>query len=108
MERLWTFIGNMTIWNWLALIAFIFFPLSALNAFFGLKVRYKDWRASQGKKKYRQRLLRYHYELKRIENYLANEKQFFLEVLDQGIRSLLWVVVSITPLSLGLFIHVSP
>ena len=56
MNGVTDFIRNMTIWNWLALIAFIFFPLSALNAFFGLRSRFLDWRGIQNKKKFQERL----------------------------------------------------
>lgn len=56
MDSILQLFRSMTFWNWLALIAFIFFPLSALNAFLGLRSRFLDWRGIKNKKEFEKRL----------------------------------------------------
>src|SRR3989442_8439689 len=56
MNGLIDFVRSMTVWNWIALIAFIFFPLSAWNAFLSLKSRYRDWNGTKNKQKFDKRL----------------------------------------------------
>src|SRR5437016_4191301 len=69
MNGLGEFIRSMSIWNWLALIAFVFLPLSALNAFFSLRSRFLDWRGIQNKKKFQARLKDFALQLFLLELY---------------------------------------
>lgn len=85
MNSFWTFVGNMTVWNWLALIAFIFFPLSALNSFFSLRSRYRDWRGTKSKKAFERRLKHLSEELQVIEIFKNNIKLYFDWFLDAAI-----------------------
>ncbi len=50
-------IGTFNFWNWLALAGFIVLPLSALNAFLGLRARWRDWRATKSKEGFEKRLV---------------------------------------------------
>src|SRR5258706_2746892 len=81
-------VRSMTIWNWLALIAFIFFPLSALNAFFGLRSRYRDWRGTKSKQAFENRLKQLSEELDIIETFKNNIRGYFVWVLDAAITPL--------------------
>ncbi len=53
----WEWIGTWTLFNWLALIGFLFGCVSVTNAFFGLKSRFKDWFTLTSKQALRKRLL---------------------------------------------------
>jgi hypothetical protein len=90
MDRFWTFVNSMTLWNWLALIAFIFFPLSALNAFFSLRARFLDWRATSSKKEFPVRLERLNSLLVEAVHYRRNTSEFFIRVLYDA----MWPVLS--------------
>lgn len=79
-----TFIQSMTIWNWFALIAFIFFPLSALNAFFGLRSRYLDWQGQQSKVKFRKRLGQLSKQILVIDQYRKEPQVLALKLLDDA------------------------
>lgn len=84
-----TFVQSMTIWNWLALVAFIFFPLSALNAFFGLRSRYRDWRGTKSRIQFDKRLKQFGTQLANLEELRADQ----VKVLVDGIRLILLVLV---------------
>jgi len=84
MDGFRTFVQGMTIWNWLALIAFIFFPLSALNAFFGLRSRYLDWQAPKSKAKFKKRVTELFRQVIRIGRYRKEPQFFYLLVLNNA------------------------
>lgn len=84
MEKLKAFLEAMTVWNWLALIAFIFFPVSALNAFFGLRSRYLDWQGQQSKVKFKKRLQQLSRQILLIDRYRKEPQFFALKVLDDA------------------------
>src|ERR1051325_9520512 len=98
------FIQDMTVWNWLALIAFIFFPLSALNAFFGLRARYRDWRGTKSKKAFDKRLTQLGDEVRRIETFRNNLAGYFVWVLDALITPLKTFGVAFMLLLLAFFL----
>jgi hypothetical protein len=83
-----TFIGAMTWRDWLAVIGFIVLPLSALNAFFGLRSRYLDWRGTSTKKKFEKRLRQLKVELANIEASKQNLPVFFLQVLASAMPAI--------------------
>jgi hypothetical protein len=85
MDRIWTFIGTMTWRDWIAVIGLIVLPLSALNAFFGLRARYKDWQGTKNKKNFDKRLEQLKAELVQIENYKHNLPAFFLHIMTKAI-----------------------
>src|SRR6185436_17277703 len=85
MDKLRAIYDAMTLWNWLALIAFIFFPLSALNAFFGLRARYRDWRGTKSKEAFEKRLRQLSDELQIIKTFKNNIQSYFVWVLDAAI-----------------------
>ena len=86
MDGLSDYIRNMTFWNWLALIAFIFLPLSALNAFFSLKSRYSNWRAIKSKKNFSKRLEEIELYLTEVQQYRNQPLSFIIEVLEKTVR----------------------
>src|SRR5688500_6887697 len=85
----------MTFWNRITLIAFIFFPLSALNAFFGLRTRFKDWRGIKSKKNFEKRLKELKQELIQIETFRMNLSIFFLEILRRAMPPIALVFLTI-------------
>jgi len=99
MNGLGEFIRGMTIWNWLALIAFIFFPLSALNAFFSLRSRFLDWRGIQDKKKFQARLKDFAWQLIMLDLYRDRNShvrlfQDFLSILTSLITAAIFFIIS--------------
>jgi hypothetical protein len=59
----------MTIWQWMALIAFIFMPFSALNSVLSLRTRYRDRQGIRSKAKFQKRLKELTIETKKIAFY---------------------------------------
>jgi len=97
----------MTVWNWLALIAFIFFPLSALNAFFSLRSRFLDWRGIQNKKKFQARLTDFKWQLFMLDMYRDQNShtrlfQDFLSILTSLITAAIFFIISTALGSRGL------
>lgn len=82
MDSVWEFLRSMTFWNWIALIAFLFFPLSALNAFLSLKSRYKDYRAIRSKKSFEKRLKELETWVNTIGTYRNEPHRYYLVVID--------------------------
>jgi hypothetical protein len=82
MDGMWEFIKAMTLWNWLSLIAFIFFPLSALNAFFSLRSRYKDWRATSSTKRFEKRLKELETLVNMVGTYRNEPTRYYSLVID--------------------------
>ena len=93
MEKIKAFFEAMTIWNWLALIAFLFFPLSALNAFFGLRSRYRDWKGAKTKKGFDERLKELEAEWSIVESYKKNLPEFFLYLLERLVRPVIMTFI---------------
>ena len=56
MNQISDFVNNMTLWNWIALAGFLVLPFAALNAYFGLRDRFRDWRALRGQASLTKRL----------------------------------------------------
>lgn len=96
MDRFWTFIQGMTLFNWLTVIAFIFFPLSALNALLSLKSRYLDWSGTRNVNKFNSRLEELMDEWQDIQRYNRNLPKFFLQLLEDIIRPLICLFGSLT------------
>jgi hypothetical protein len=46
----------LTVWNWLAVLAFLIALMSGFNAFLSLRAKFLDWRGVQNKKKFHKRL----------------------------------------------------
>src|SRR6266403_927540 len=82
------FIRNMNFWNWLALIAFLIALMSGLNAFLGLKSRFRDWRGTQSKKLFEIRLKQFRQELRIIETFENNLRGYVVWVLDSAVAPL--------------------
>lgn len=101
MDRITLFLETMTIWNWLALIAFIFFPLSALNAFLNLKTRYRDWRGIQNKKQFDKRIKELKTQFFMTETYKQDSTAFFTVVLWYASELLAPLIIVIALFSLG-------
>jgi hypothetical protein len=78
MNGIGDFVRSMTVWNWLALIAFIFLPLSALNAFFGLRSRYRDWRGTKSQKGFEKRLQQLSMKMDVNETFKQNIDGYFV------------------------------
>jgi hypothetical protein len=103
MDKIKAFVESMTFWNWLALIAFIFLPLSALNAFFSLKSRYRDWRGAQTRKGFEERLTHLEKEWLIIEVYKKDLAEYFLYLTERLLRPIMMMF-----LLMVLFIALSP
>ena len=59
----------MTIFQWMAVIAFIFMPFSALNSILSLRTKYKDRQGIRSKKKFEKRLQELVIEITKIGYY---------------------------------------
>ncbi|HKY55326.1 MAG TPA: hypothetical protein VJM08_13505 [Anaerolineales bacterium] len=94
MDKIKAFFEAMTFWNWLALIAFIVLPLSALNAFLSLKSRYKDWNARQSKAKFEKRISQLKEELSEIHEYRHNLTKFISVTMGHLAGALYMFVVA--------------
>lgn len=95
MDKIKAFFEAMTFWNWLALIGFIFFPLSALNAFLGLRSRHSDWRATRAQKQFDMRLKELETTFFKIERLKQNQFDFLTEVLNGGILAAMLLVMAL-------------
>jgi len=100
MQKLETFVANMTFWNWLALFAFLFATISVLNAVLSLKGRYLDWRAMRNKKQFANRLKLVEEQLKLIDKYRKYETLFYRHVLIEA--------TFVAILALGSFVWLIP
>lgn len=79
-----TFIGAMNWRDWIALIGFVALPLSALNAFFGLRSRYLDWQGPKSKVKFKKRLEQLSRQLALMDQYRKEPQLFTLKLLDDA------------------------
>ncbi len=77
MDQIKSFIQAMTFWNWLTLIAFCFACISVLNAVFGLRSRYLDWKGGRTRKGFEERLKQLEVEWSIVESYKKNLPEFF-------------------------------
>lgn len=110
-----SFIQGMTIWNWLALIAFLFGLVSVLNSFLGLRSRYLDWQGPKSKVKFRKRLRQLSKQVLLIDQYRKEPQVFALKLLDDASTILVlflataafclcgWLLRSLNPPGTGLF-----
>ncbi len=71
----------MTIWNWLAVIAFLIALIGGLNAFLSLKARYRDWKGTRNKKQFDKRVDELHTQFFMVEKYKENPTAYFTQVL---------------------------
>lgn len=108
MDQIWTFIQNLTWRDWVAIVGLIVLPLSALNAFFGLRTRYKDWQGIKSKANFEKRLGQLKGELVLIQTFRLNLPMFFLEVLTQAAPMIGLLFAAITLFMGGLTIYRMP
>lgn len=108
MDAILDFIKGMTIWNWIALIAFIFFPLSALNAFFSLKSRYLDWRGTKSKKEFEQRSKQLEEQLAVTLEFIEHPTKLFSYVLHRGLRMFIFFLLGLAFFMCAVFVYASP
>jgi hypothetical protein len=100
-------IVSWTFWNWLALVSFIVLPLSALNAFLGLRARYKDWRTLKSKEEYDKRRLEIEDRLTAIKLYNQSKHLFYLHLVNNAIPPLYSLLGSFLCLLLAGLIYIS-
>jgi Na+/melibiose symporter-like transporter len=86
MDKIKAFIETMTVWNWLALVAFLIAIFSGLNAFLSLKSRYKDWRGTKSKLQFEDRLRELEKQLTRIEKFKSNPNELYNYVITTALR----------------------
>lgn len=82
--NLWEWIGTWTFWNWLALVSFIILPLSALNAFLGLRARWRDWRTTKSVTKLKERLIQINNQAIATKLHRLDPPIFFIQLLDDA------------------------
>lgn len=80
------FIRNMTVWNWLALIAFFLALVGGLNAFLSLKLRYRDWRGTKNKKEFEKRRIELANQLLKLQIHKKDPITFFTEFVYKATR----------------------
>jgi MFS family permease len=95
MDKLKAFFEAMTLWNWLALIAFLIALFSGLNAFLSLRSRYRDWKGTRNKKEFEKRIKRLREKLRQLEEYKKNPTEFFIRVSSFIIQCLTLLLLSI-------------
>jgi hypothetical protein len=101
-------IQNMTVWNWLALIAFFFATISVLNAFLSLKSRFRDWRGIQSKKAFEKRVRQLERELTRIRRFALEPERFHFYLLDRATRIVGVCLAAMAIFMIAFGISVSP
>jgi len=84
MEYIIELLKSLTIFNWMAIIAFIFLPLSALNAFLGLKSRYNEWKPARNKKNFEKRVKEFSLRFNKIIRWRSSMMDLFIELLDDA------------------------
>ena len=97
------FFRDMTFWNWIALIAFIFFPISALNAFLGLRARYRDWKGVRNQKQFLIRLAQLGKLVKRHNEFMQDPHKLYLTVIRQGLIVVIFFLVGVVCLAFVFF-----
>gem|GEM_PF-4646712 len=78
----------MTLWNWLSLILAPLAIMGGLNAFFGLRSRYQDWRGTRSNIAFKKRLRQLSEELNVIERFTDDINLFLKWALDAAITPL--------------------
>lgn len=116
MDRIWTFIATMTYRDWIVVVGLIVLPLSALNAFLGLRSRYLDWQGQQSKAQFKKRLRQLSKQVLLIDQYRKEPQVLALRLLDDASTILViflasvalclcgWLLRSLNPPGTGLFV----
>ena len=104
MDTLWTLLANMTIFQWMAVIAFIFMPFSALNSILSLRTKYKDMQGIRNKAKFQKRLKELTIEIKKIAFYRDHPTTLMLmgqeTVFSAGVKFLVAFLLCVVAFAL--------
>jgi hypothetical protein len=97
MEGIRQLVGNMTLWNWLTLIAFCIALISGLNAVLNLRSRYRDWWSTNSKAKFQKRIGEFEEHMRKISFFRDKPSNLML----LGLEALLHAFI-LTLLAFGL------
>jgi len=98
----------MTIWNWIALIAFVIALVSGLNAFLSLKARWLDWSGVRSKKKFDKRLKELKNQIGELVKYQNNPSQFFPVIAEWVLQIFLMFLLAFLTVVLTLLLTAYP
>jgi hypothetical protein len=93
----------MTVWNWLALVALMFGSLGGLNAFLSLRSRYQDWRGTQSKKEFENRIDQLTERLLMLEKSKNNTNDLLVWIASEAMKPATIFVLAFTVLVLAQF-----
>ena len=96
MDKFWSVVGNMTFWNWIALIAFLIALMSGLNAFLTLRSRYRDWRGTRSKKAFEKRTRDLGKKIQQLTTYKENPTTYFFFISNFIVRCLVLILLSLS------------
>ena len=96
-------ISSWSFFNWLAIFAFGLGLVGFINGFFGLRDRFKNWKAEQNKNSYEKRRREFEVQLAIIASSRTNPARFQLRVFDIIARALLYFFVAVFAFILAVF-----
>ena len=108
MDRLWTFVINMTGRDWLTAVALLIGLIGAINATLSLRSRFRDWRSTKSKEKYDNRLKEFDLQLYLVSKYRTDDREFRLAVLDKALHITTLTIASWVAFIGAFLIRVSP
>lgn len=82
---MWEWIQTWTFFNWLTLILIIPASLGYLNAYFGLRDRWKNRKATKSREAFDERVVEIERQIKRIDKYRKNPSDFFMDTLEKAV-----------------------
>jgi hypothetical protein len=96
-------ISSWSFFNWLAIIAFGLGLVGFVNGFFGLRDRFKNWKAEQNKNSFEKRRRELEVQLAIIASSRTNPPRFQLRVFDIISRATLFFFVAVFAFILAVF-----
>lgn len=80
MDKVKGFFESLTLFQWLALIAFIFGTISVTNAFLSLKSRFRDWNGTRNQAAFKKRVEELQKQITTLEGYRKNPLTYFFRI----------------------------
>ena len=95
MGHIWTFIQALTWRDWIAILGLLVLPLGALNAFFGLRTRYKDWQGTKTKNDFSERLRQLNDWLNEAADFHSDLNKFILRAMNDAVLPIELVIAAL-------------
>src|SRR5687767_8293800 len=88
-------LNSFYFFQYLALIAFLVLPLTALNAILGLRARWKDWNGIRNRKAFEERQRELKGQLQNIEYYRKKPLKLYREMVEVILTVLGLILISL-------------